>query len=783
MSFIYNISELDKQIDKSYNNGDINNVEKLLNENKNKIIHPDTISNIFDLCCRLGNSQLLEKLSEKILKYKIPIHIEGFTNAIKNLSISYNTDINEMIRVLYKVKEENDEKSFNKEWIELFAKDNYMMDPNVVNYFLKFTRLLIFEYLGDIKEKFTKQDKYIVDLDLDYLENNGKLLIFKIDNYDKNDDKFKLSGKGVLLQTKSDNHYYYGIVEKKYYPDKSIIHINIENYYKSVTQDILISKYKWTCLELYDYYQYETSINSINNFIIKHDDDNDESWKLRETIIKLNTYDDKSPELEELCKESTQNSLNLYLINSLNYDNLNNYQKEAIKQGLNRRITTIIGPPGTGKTFVAGNIILRLFFNDDNARILCTAASNAAVDAITEKLDKEVKKIKNISDISQYIVRFGKTDNKKLEEYLIKSSGQLTQSDENRLNNARIICVTCASSNHFKLQNLKNFNCILFDESSQTTEPSTLIPFNRKPERLIYIGDENQLQPTVKNQDAINKGLKNTLFSRLLKKGCKPTVLREQYRMPYNLYMYSSFRYYGGKIDAGKKFTDDQIFELDNYKWPQEKKAPILFIDDKTEEENKDNKISNKGQIDIVTNIINYINSNNINYKDDDKDKEMIKLEMENIGIICTYKEQVNILKQKLDNYPKLEIASVDSYQGKEKDLIIFSTVRSSNKSKFDDKSKIGFMKDFRRLNVALTRAKRGMIIIGNSDTLKTDKKTYGPFIDWCTDVNLIYNMSNVNNNYNNYYNTTNFIDNKFEIKPEPDKELEEKMNAYIKEL
>ena len=767
MSFIYHLSNLDKQIDEFYNNGDIINVEKLLDANQNKIIHPDTISNIFDLCCRLGNSELLNKLSKIILQYKIPIHIDGFTKAIKNLSISYDTDIKEMIKVLYQINDNNVEESFNKEWNELFAKNNYMIDPDAVNYFLKFTRLLIFEYLGDIKENLEKRkEKYIVNLELDYLENNGKLLIFRILKNDENNEKFHLYGKGVLLRTTSDNHYYYGIVEKQDYTD--ILHINIENYYKSVTQDILISKYKWTCLELYDNNQYKTSIDSINNFIIRDDNDTDDSWELREIIIKLNTYNDSSKELEDLCNKTTQNSLNPYLIERLNYDNLNDYQKIAIKQGLNRRITTIIGPPGTGKTFVAGNIILRLFFNDDNARILCTADSNAAVDAITEKLDKEVKKIKDISDISQYIVRFGKTDNTQLEKYLIKSSGQLTQSDENRLNNARIICVTCGSSNHYKLQNLKNFNCILFDESSQTTEPSTLIPFNRKPERLIYIGDEKQLQPTVINKDAIDNGLKKTLFNRLIKKGCIATILQKQYRMPYNLYMYSSFRYYKGLIDPrDEKFTDEEIFELGDYKWPHEKKAPILFINDDTLETKEDNKIWNYGQIGIVTKIIEYIDNNeqSIKYKEN-INENFINLKMENIGIICTYKEQVNKLKNALKNkYPGLEIASVDGFQGKEKDLIIFSTVRSSNNnnSNFDDTSKIGFMKDYRRLNVALTRAKRGMIIIGNSETLKTDKKTYGPFIDWCEGVKLIYNMNDV---FNNNYIKTEFIDNKFNIKP-----------------
>lgn len=276
------------------------------------------------------------------------------------------------------------------------------------------------------------------------------------------------------------------------------------------------------------------------------------------------------------------------------------------------------------------------------------------------------------------------------------------------------------------------FNIAIVDEASQATIPSVLIPI-AKAQKFVLAGDHKQLPPTIISSKALE--LEDTLFEELINKyPDKSALLNTQYRMNQLLMEFPNSEFYNSKLDSAETVKDIVITDIieENKLSETEKvkiedqllsdKQPLIFVDtskiDKNGEKKlKDSKsIINLAEAETTLEIVDFYQKLGI----DDKD----------IGIISPYADQVSLLKNKTD----IEVKTVDGFQGREKEIIIISTVRSN------DKGKIGFLSDLRRLNVALTRAKRKLIIIGNKETLKTNP-TYERLIEYANENKRIVTM------------------------------------------
>lgn len=452
---------------------------------------------------------------------------------------------------------------------------------------------------------------------------------------------------------------------------------------------------------------------------------------------------------------------------------LNQSQLKAWEIGLKtREISFIHGPPGTGKTTVATHIA-NSASNDRKDNILICAPSNTAIDNIAFKLlemknnkflrighparmaeglekycldyklentkDRKIVKLRTEAILAaqelgelkhpgRSLIR-GQTDeeimslskkgsnNRGLRKNQIKvlqnwvrskkknsSIFENLKEEENRfkekkIKETKIILATCSTGGSEILEN-HNFDLCILDEASQAPIPLALITMLISA-RMILVGDSNQLSPIVKNRKAINLGLKDTLFEYIQKE--KPqngTMLKTQYRMREKILSFPNEQWYGGKIKSDKKVL--------SYKNILKKTSPFgesevvgidtggLFKENLTKE---DHSWKNLKEARYIKKIIDYL--------------EEKKVKPSAIGIISPYKAQTKEIKKKIK---EIEVHTVDGFQGREKDLIIISLVRS-NKNK-----NIGFLSDEKRLNVSLTRAKKHLIIIGDKKTFSKNK-------------------------------------------------------------
>jgi predicted DNA helicase len=258
------------------------------------------------------------------------------------------------------------------------------------------------------------------------------------------------------------------------------------------------------------------------------------------------------------------------------------------------------------------------------------------------------------------------------------------------------------------------FDVAIIDEASQATIPSVLIPI-AKAHRFILAGDHKQLPPTIISDKAYE--LEKTMFEELIKVyPFKSQLLNVQYRMNSLLMKFPNAEFYNNSLKSDSTVDDITINDIIK---SGKKEDALLFVDTSQtdsigEKHLKDSKsIINKVEADIAVEITNdYLNNG---------------LSEDEIGIISPYADQVKIIQ---DRTP-VEVKTVDGFQGREKEIIIISTVRSNSDGN------IGFLSDLRRLNVAITRAKRKLIIIGNKDTLKHNP-TYARLIEFVENQNLL---------------------------------------------
>ncbi|KAL1281091.1 hypothetical protein QQF64_015691, partial [Cirrhinus molitorella] len=376
---------------------------------------------------------------------------------------------------------------------------------------------------------------------------------------------------------------------------------------------------------------------------------------------------------------------------------LNHSQVYAVKTVLQRPLSLIQGPPGTGKTVTSATIVYHLA-RQGNGPVLVCAPSNIAVDQLTEKIHQTGLKVVRLCAKSReaidspvsFLALHNQIRNmdsmpelQKLQQ-LKDETGELSSSDEKRyralkrtaerelLMNADVICCTCVGAGDPRLAKMQ-FRSILIDESTQATEPECMVPVVLGAKQLILVGDHCQLGPVVMCKKAAKAGLSQSLFERLVVLGIRPIRLQVQYRMHPALSAFPSNIFYEGSLQNGVTAAD-RIKKGFDFQWPQPDKPMFFYV--------------TQGQEEIASSGTSYLNRTEA----------------------ANYMQFSGSLHTKL--YQEVEIASVDAFQGREKDFIILSCVRAN------EHQGIGFLNDPRRLNVALTRARYGVIIVGNPKAL-----------------------------------------------------------------
>lgn len=353
-------------------------------------------------------------------------------------------------------------------------------------------------------------------------------------------------------------------------------------------------------------------------------------------------------------------------------------------------------------------------------KILVCAPSNVAIDEIVRKImsvgliDAEGNKF------MPKFIRIGPNYHPSLREYSLDyqmtekvNSQEAKEMDKIKteiLFTVKIVCSTLsmAGSNILTTLNQK-FDTVVIDEAAQAVELSTLIPLKFSCERLILVGDPKQLAATVFSETAIRLNYDQSLFKRFQEAGHEVVILKTQYRMHRIISKFISDTFYDGLLE------DDINIGLST-----EKEAclaspafqPLTFYDVESEESFDNNSYFNNQQINIILKLVELL-------KKIYSPKEIV----EKLAIISPYSNQVYKIRETLKRFDGfntetgfIDVNTVDGFQGKEKSIIIFSTVRSQGSRT------IGFLADERRMNVGLSRAKSCLIVIGDSKKLMADK-------------------------------------------------------------
>lgn len=450
---------------------------------------------------------------------------------------------------------------------------------------------------------------------------------------------------------------------------------------------------------------------------------------------------------------------------------LNPTQERAVNEVLWAKDVAIVhGPPGTGKTTTLVEAINETLMRE--SQVLVCAQSNMAVDWISEKLvDRgiNVLRIGNPTRVNDKMLGFTyerrfeshadypqlwairkairelrKNRKKGSENYHQKMDRLKSRAAEIELRinaelfgEARVIACTLVGSAHHLLEGMK-FGTLFIDEAAQALEAACWIPMKRAS-RVILAGDHCQLPPTVKSIAALRAGLGKTLMERIAEN--KPevvTLLKIQYRMNDEIMRFSSDWFYGGKVESAPQIKYRSVLDYDH---------PITWIDTSNEE----NQITIEGEdapedsASTASSVSAANQNSDLNFKEQfvgesfgrinkaeaeltlltlaeyftKISKQRVLEERIDVGIISPYRAQVQYLKKLIKKYEffkpyrrLISVNTVDGFQGQERDVILISLVRSN------DEGQIGFLKDLRRMNVAMTRARMKLIILGNKDTM-----------------------------------------------------------------
>ncbi|QMW00755.1 AAA domain-containing protein [Spirosoma foliorum] len=429
---------------------------------------------------------------------------------------------------------------------------------------------------------------------------------------------------------------------------------------------------------------------------------------------------------------------------------LNPSQVSAVGKILTANELAIVhGPPGTGKTTTLVQAIKALIAQD-HKKILVVAPSNTAVDLLSEKLHdegvnvirvgnparvserlmaltldhkmaehpymKEAKKLKKQANefknmAHKYKRNFGKAERDQRKALfdeahrIMKEVGNSEQYIiDDLIAKAQVITATLVGANHYTVRNL-TYHTVVIDEAGQALEPACWIPI-LKAQKVVLAGDHCQLSPTIKSAEAARKGLSNTLLEKCVNLHPEAvSLLDEQYRMHEHIMGYSSQVFYGNKVRAHASVARHSLYAGD---------TSLVFVDTAGcgfDEKLEGTSSTNPEEAALLIRHLTQLVA--------DLSTRYSKQDFPTIAIISPYKQQINILKEQLLSVPELQgygdkisVNTIDSFQGQERDIVYISMTRSNAEGE------IGFLSDIRRMNVAMTRARKKLIIVGDSATL-----------------------------------------------------------------
>ena len=438
---------------------------------------------------------------------------------------------------------------------------------------------------------------------------------------------------------------------------------------------------------------------------------------------------------------------------------LNASQLAAVSFALDApQLALIHGPPGTGKTRTLIELIRQALARGE--RVLVSAASNAAVDNLAERLigcgvpvlrlghparvsaavlastldaqldqsaarQRARRLMAEANELRRRLQRRKARGNldysearalrDEAKQRMREAYGQLDLARELIFAQAKVVCATAVGADPALLVSLK-FDRVVLDEATQAVDPWALAALIQA-QRAVLAGDPCQLPPTVLDSVAAHSGLASTLFERLAARHGERLVrlLDVQYRMHVALMQFPSDSMYGGKLRAAPEASAHTLEQL-GVRADTLRPGPLVFLDTAgkgygEERSADDPSTKNPGQAERVAVEVRRLLARGVPPGE--------------LGVITPYDAQVRVLRQLLRDACEsgLEISSVDGFQGREKEAIVVDLVRSN------EDAELGFLRDVRRMNVALTRARRFLLVVGDSATLASDAY-YQAFMD-----------------------------------------------------
>jgi ATP-dependent RNA/DNA helicase IGHMBP2 len=455
------------------------------------------------------------------------------------------------------------------------------------------------------------------------------------------------------------------------------------------------------------------------------------------------------------------------LSNPISLPELNHLQQEAVTKILEaNELAVVHGPPGTGKTTTLVQAI-KAIIQHERRQVLVVAPSNTAVDLLTEKLfdeglnvvrvgnparvserlmeltldskmaahnsNKEIKRLRKQASeyrdmAHKYKRNFGYAEREQRKALFAEARNISKEVDKTEqyiiddvLSKANVITATLVGANHYTVKQ-RRYHTVVIDEAGQALEPACWIPI-LKAKKVVMAGDHCQLPPTIKSNEAAKEGLSTTLMEKCVSVHAEAVVLlEEQYRMHKTIMGFSSKEFYGDRLQAHSSVANRSLFGGD---------IPLAFIDTAGcgfDEKLEGTSISNPEEAHfLLKHLAGLISQLKVLHT---------VSEFPSVAVISPYKHQVEVLKDQLLSYQELRelgdvisVNTIDSFQGQERDIVYISMTRSNAESN------IGFLTDIRRMNVAMTRARKKLVVIGDSATL-SQLPFYADFITYAQEHN-----------------------------------------------
>ncbi len=429
---------------------------------------------------------------------------------------------------------------------------------------------------------------------------------------------------------------------------------------------------------------------------------------------------------------------------------LNESQNQAVQHVLAAEDVAVIhGPPGTGKTTTLVACAEQLIKREK--QILVCAPSNTGVDNLALRLHEKGMNVvrignlakvndallectleaqirssseyKQISDLRKragefkriagsYKRQFGYDERQQRRANYAEAKALQKQARETEdyvvdrvLDNAQVVACTLIGSAHGFLRD-RRFTTVLIDEAGQALEPACWVPLLRC-DKAVLAGDPLQLPPTVKSHEAAKAGLSETLLEKRVNRTDQHVLLRTQYRMHASIMAFSNRKFYQDRLEAHASVAEHTIGDG---------ASPVLFVDTAGtgyKEQTGGATVSreNPEEAQLVLRVL-----------------DALALGDHSLGVISPYRAQVDLLRSLLAGRENTVVQTIDGFQGQECDVIVISLVRSNGEGQ------IGFLKDYRRMNVAMTRARKKLIVVGDSATIGQDG-FYADFLEFCEEI------------------------------------------------